>query len=50
MEEIKDEHGEFDWENNFITCKCNEPELYPPNLGDGGYYWCKKCKLPLGAE
>jgi len=50
LEEIKDERGEFDFENNFITCKCKEPKLYPPNLGDGGYDWCNRCKLPLGSE
>ena len=40
----------FDWEKNFITCKCKgEIEVYPPNLGDSGYDWCKKCELPLGS-
>ena len=39
----------FDFETNFITCKCEgEKELYIPNLGDGGYDWCKKCNCPLG--
>lgn len=45
-----DDRGEFDFENNFITCKCEKPELYPPNLSDGGYSWCKICKLPLGSS
>jgi hypothetical protein len=39
----------FDFETNFITCKCEDKEVYPPNLGDGGYDWCKKCELPLGS-
>ena len=40
----------FDFETNFITCKCEgETEVYPPNLGDSGYDWCMKCKLPLGS-
>lgn len=40
----------FDFETNFITCKCEgEIEVYPPHLGDGGYSWCKKCNLPLGS-
>lgn len=40
----------FDFETNFITCKCKEYELYPKHLGDGGYDWCKKCNCPLGSD
>jgi|TARA_R110000796_G_scaffold175156_1_gene292198 hypothetical protein len=40
----------FDFETNFITCDCKKPILYPRNLGDGGYDWCKNCDRPLGAE
>lgn len=40
----------FDFETNFITCKCDEYELYPKHLGDGGYDWCKKCNCPLSSD
>jgi hypothetical protein len=43
--------SDFDFENNFITCKCEgDIELCSPHLGGHGYDWCNRCKLPLGSE
>ena len=43
-----DESKPFDFESNFIVCKCETKKLYDKHLGDGGYDWCKNCDRPLG--
>ena len=46
-----DVNSTFDFETNFITCKCEgEIAVYPSHLGDSGYSWCMKCNCPLGYD
>ena len=48
--EKTDDKKPFDFETNFIVCKCKNKEPEERNLSDGGYDWCKKCEKPLGGD